>query len=274
MTSADLSKKPAEVQAMFDGVAAGYDRTNALLSAGNAGLWRIVTVRAVAPQPGMRILDMAAGTGTSSLPLVRAGAHVVAADFSPGMLEVGRVRHGGVPDLEFVEADATVMPFPNETFDAATISFGLRNVVDPSAALAEFLRVLKPGGRLIITEFSTPPHPLVRAVYRLYLTRILPLLSLLTSSNSPAYTYLADSIDAWPTQHELSRIIHAAGFRHVAYRNLTGGIVAIHRATKPASVGDAEKKKSTTRPATRYVPPVSKGSAESSSAVKPPTTAR
>lgn len=247
MTSADLTKKPADVRAMFDGVAAGYDRTNALLSAGNASLWRIVTVRAVAPQPGMRILDMAAGTGTSSLPLVRAGAHVVAADFSPGMLEIGRVRYGDIPHLEFVEADATAMPFPDASFDAATISFGLRNVVDPSTALAEFLRVLKPGGRLIITEFSTPPHPLVRAVYRFYLTRVLPLLSLLTSSNSPAYTYLADSIDAWPTQHELSRLIHASGFRRIAFRNLTGGIVAIHRATKPVSVEAARE----TKPATK-----------------------
>lgn len=240
---------------MFDGVAAGYDRTNAFLSAGNAGLWRIVTVRAIAPQPGMRILDMAAGTGTSSLPLARAGADVVAADFSPGMLEVGRARYGDVPGLDFVQADATAMPFDDATFDAATISFGLRNVVDPTAALAEFFRVLKPGGRLVITEFSTPPHPLVRAVYRFYLTRILPLLSLFTSSNSPAYTYLADSIEAWPTQHELSKIIHAAGFRRVAYRNLTGGIVTIHRATKPTSgtapgiSAKAAQKKATTKPA-------------------------
>ena len=219
---------------MFDGVAAGYDRTNTFLSAGNAALWRIVTVRQIAPQPGMRILDLAAGTGTSSLPLARAGASVVAADFSNGMLEVGRERYGDVANLEFAHADATALPLDEATFDVVTISFGLRNVVDPARALREMCRVLKPGGRLIVTEFSTPPNPIMKAAYRFYLTTLLPLLSLVTSSNAPAYTYLADSIEAWPTQRELARFIRDAGFTRVAYRNLTGGIVAIHRATKPA----------------------------------------
>jgi demethylmenaquinone methyltransferase/2-methoxy-6-polyprenyl-1,4-benzoquinol methylase len=235
MSTADLSKKPAEVAAMFDDVAEGYDRTNAFLSGGNSALWRIVTVRQLAPAPGMRILDLAAGTGTSSVPLARAGAEVVAADFSPGMLAVGRRKHAALTNLSFVEADATALPFDDNAFDAVTISFGLRNVVEPQKALAEMFRVTKPGGRIVITEFSTPPNPLMRLVYRTYLTRVMPVLSIATSTNSAAYTYLADSIEAWPNQQELAKHIHTVGFRKVAYRNLTGGIVALHRGTKPSA---------------------------------------
>jgi demethylmenaquinone methyltransferase/2-methoxy-6-polyprenyl-1,4-benzoquinol methylase len=235
VSTADLSKKPAEVAAMFDDVAEGYDRTNAFLSAGNSALWRIVTVRQLAPAPGMRILDLAAGTGTSSVPLARAGAEVVAADFSPGMLAVGRRKHAALNNLSFVEADATALPFDDNSFDAVTISFGLRNVVEPKKALAEMFRVTKPGGRIVITEFSTPPHPLMRFVYRTFLTQVMPIMSIVTSTNSAAYTYLADSIEAWPDQSELAKDIHAAGFRKVAYRNLTGGIVALHRGTKPSA---------------------------------------
>jgi demethylmenaquinone methyltransferase/2-methoxy-6-polyprenyl-1,4-benzoquinol methylase len=234
VSTADLSKKPAEVAAMFDDVAEGYDRTNAFLSGGNSALWRIVTVRQLAPAPGMRILDLAAGTGTSSVPLARAGAEVVAADFSPGMLAVGRRKHAALTNLSFVEADATALPFEDNSFDAVTISFGLRNVVEPKKALAEMFRVTKPGGRIVITEFSTPPQPLMRLVYRTFLTRVMPLMSVVTSTNSAAYTYLADSIEAWPNQSELAKDIHAVGFRKVAYRNLTGGIVALHRGIKPS----------------------------------------
>jgi demethylmenaquinone methyltransferase/2-methoxy-6-polyprenyl-1,4-benzoquinol methylase len=183
----------------------------------------------------MRILDLAAGTGTSSVPLARAGAEVVAADFSPGMLAVGRRKHAALTNLSFVEADATALPFDDNFFDAVTISFGLRNVVEPKKALAEMFRVTKPGGRIVITEFSTPPNPLMRLVYRTYLTRVMPVLSIATSTNSAAYTYLADSIEAWPNQQELAKHIHAVGFRKVAYRNLTGGIVALHRGTKPSA---------------------------------------
>jgi demethylmenaquinone methyltransferase/2-methoxy-6-polyprenyl-1,4-benzoquinol methylase len=179
-----LSKKPAEVAAMFDDVAEGYDRTNAFLSGGNSALWRIVTVRQLAPAPGMRILDLAAGTGTSSVPLARAGAEVVAADFSPGMLAVGMRKHVALTNLSFVEADATALPFDDNSFDAVTISFGLRNVVEPKKALAEMFRVTRPGGRIVITEFSTPPNPLMRLVYRAFLTRVMPLMSIATSTNS------------------------------------------------------------------------------------------
>jgi demethylmenaquinone methyltransferase/2-methoxy-6-polyprenyl-1,4-benzoquinol methylase len=151
------------------------------------------------------------------------------------MLAVGRRKHAALTNLSFVEADATALPFEDNSFDAVTISFGLRNVVEPKKALAEMFRVTKPGGRIVITEFSTPPQPLMRLVYRTFLTRVMPLMSVVTSTNSAAYTYLADSIEAWPNQSELAKDIHAVGFRKVAYRNLTGGIVALHRGIKPSA---------------------------------------
>lgn len=218
---------------MFDDVAKGYDRTNALLSGGNAGLWRISTTRAVNPQSGERILDLAAGTGTSSVSLARSGAHVVAADFSPGMLEVGRQKHGDNALVEFVEADATKLPFAENEFDAVTMSFGLRNVIEPKKALAELFRVTKPGGRLVICEFSTPPAALVRTGYNAYLRRVMPFFASISSTNSEAYTYLAESIEDWPEQTTLASWIREAGFADVAYRNLTAGVVALHRGVKP-----------------------------------------
>ena len=235
MTTADLSKKPEAVSAMFDDVAAGYDVTNNLLSAGNAVLWRIATTRAVNPQADERVLDLAAGTGTSSVALAKSGAHVVAADFSPGMLEVGRKKHGQNPLLEFVEADATKLPFVDNSFDAVTMSFGLRNVVEPQKALAELYRVTKPGGRIVICEFSTPPVAPIRAGYNFYLRKVMPMVAKYSSSNTEAYTYLADSIADWPNQATLASWIREAGFMNVAYRNLTAGVVALHRGIKPVA---------------------------------------
>src|ERR1700709_798806 len=174
---------------MFDGFAKHYDRTNAVLSAGNAYLWRIATVRAVAPQPGERILDLAAGTGTSSVALSHSGAKVIAVDFSAGMIEEGRRKH---KNIEFVQADIEKLPFGDDEFDAVTISFGLRNVNDPKQALSEMYRVLKPGGRLVICEFSKPPRAIMRLGYTAYLNYILPTVAAATSSNTQAYTYLAD----------------------------------------------------------------------------------
>lgn len=220
---------------MFDEVAAHYDRTNALLSVGNASLWRIATTKAVNPQVGERILDIAAGTGTSSAALARSGAHVIAADFSAGMIEVGKARHAQNASIEFVQADATALPFQDNEFDAVTISFGLRNVVEPKKALAEFYRVTKPGGRVVICEFSTPPLTLVRQSYFAYLNHVMPRVVRLASSNAEAYDYLGESIAAWPTQPVLSGWLRSAGFSQVAYRNLTLGIVALHRAIKPAA---------------------------------------
>jgi demethylmenaquinone methyltransferase/2-methoxy-6-polyprenyl-1,4-benzoquinol methylase len=231
---ADLSKQPEQVSAMFDDVSTKYDRMNAVLSVGNDALWRIATTRAVGPAAGERILDLAAGTGTSSAALARNGAQVVAADFSPGMIAVGRDKYADRSDIQFVEADATALPFADEEFDATTISFGLRNVVRPKDALAEMLRVTKPGGRIVICEFSTPTFGPMRVAYNLYLERVMPLVAGVASSNAEAYTYLNDSIRAWPSQPELAAWLREAGYEHVAYRNLTGGIVALHRGLKPA----------------------------------------
>ncbi len=220
---------------MFDQVSTHYDRTNAVLSVGNAAFWRTATTRAVAPQAGERILDVAAGTGTSSVALAKSGAHVVAADFSPGMIEVGRARQAANPFVEFVEADATALPFDDDSFDAVTISFGLRNVADPRGALSEFLRVLKPGGRLVICEFSRPPLGIVRGGYFAYLRFGMPVLAKLASSNPAAYEYLMESIKDWPSQAVLSRWLREAGYDDVAYRNLSAGIVALHRGAKPVA---------------------------------------
>lgn len=231
--TADLEKQPEQVSAMFDQVADRYDLTNDVLSVGNDRLWRISLRRAVDPRPGERILDLAAGTGTSSVALAASGATVVAADFSPGMIAVGRRKYGHLPNVEFVEADATNLPFDDAEFDAVTISFGLRNVVDPKKALAEMLRVTKPGGRLVVCEFSTPPVGLVRVAYNFYISRIMPLIVRLVSSNSDAYTYLNDSIRAWPNQKRLAGWLRDAGWRSVKYRNLSAGIAALHRGEKP-----------------------------------------
>lgn len=216
---------------MFDEVAGRYDRMNAVLSGGNAMLWRAATVRAVAAKPGERILDVAAGTGTSSAVLRRSGAQVVAVDFSPGMIAEGRRRH---PGIEFIAADAMRLPFGDAEFDAVTISFGLRNIAEPKLALAEMYRVLKPGGRLVICEFSRPPAAIMRAGYRAYLRWVMPIVADRMSSNPEAYRYLAESIEHWPDQAELSRWLRGVGFVRVAYRNLTAGTVALHRGHKPS----------------------------------------
>ncbi|KQO62343.1 demethylmenaquinone methyltransferase [Curtobacterium sp. Leaf261] len=230
MSRADMSKRPDEVAAMFDDVAEKYDLTNDILSAGNAPLWRVATVKAVDPQPGEKILDLAAGTGTSSAAFAKKGADVTALDLSTGMIEVGRGRH---PEITFVHGDAEHLPFEDDTFDAVTISFGLRNVNDPMAALAEMYRVMKPGGRVVICEFSTPPMALLRFGYLSYLKRVLPGIAKLSSSNPAAYRYLGESIAAWPEQQVLSQWLRGVGFTVVAYRNLTAGIVALHRGRKP-----------------------------------------
>ena len=232
---ADLGKDPQRVSGMFDQVAAAYDRTNSVLSLGNDRFWRVATLRAVAPQRGERILDLAAGTGTSSMAFVPSGAHVVAADFSRGMIDEGRRRHGDVPNLEFVQADATDLPFADGEFDAVTMSFGLRNVIDPRRALRELRRVTRPGGRIVVCEFSHPPSRAFNGLYRFYNDRVLPIVAKAVSSNAEAYDYLNESIRDWPDQPTLAGWMRDAGWDDVAYRNLTFGIVALHRGIRPAS---------------------------------------
>ncbi len=230
MSKADLTKQPAQVAAMFDQVAATYDITNDLLSFGQSRLWRGVVRKAVEPRAGQSILDLAAGTGSSTAAFAGEGIRLVAGDFSEGMLAEGRKRH---PEIEFVFADATKLPFGNEEFDATTISFGLRNVVDVKAALAQMYRVTKPGGRIVVCEFSKVTNPIFKPFYGFYLKRILPLFSSLASKTPEAYAYLAESIEAWPGQLELAAKINAAGFENVTYKNLSLGIVAIHKGFKP-----------------------------------------
>lgn len=211
---------------MFDDVADRYDITNDVLSLGQTRRWRNAVLQAVDPQPGERILDLAAGTGTSSVPFAEAGAVVVPVDFSLGMLEVGKRRH---PWLPFVAGDGMRLPFADGVFDAATISFGLRNIHDRMVGLAELRRVVRPGGRLVVCEFSHPTWSPFRTVYTEYLMKALPAIAERTSSNPEAYVYLAESIRAWPDQRALARDLETAGWTRVQWRNLSGGIVALHR---------------------------------------------
>jgi len=229
VSRASLRKEPHEVAAMFDGVARRYDRTNTVLSLGQDRAWRRATRAALALAPGDRCLDLAAGTGVSTEELARSGAFVVGADLSLGMLSVG---HAVRPKVALLAADALALPFPDGTFDAVTVSFGLRNFVDPAAGLAELARVTRPGGRLVICEFSAPPNRLVRRVYLDAVLRALPAVARSVSSNPEAYVYLAESIRAWPTQQALASLIAGAGWSDVRWRNLTAGIVALHHATR------------------------------------------
>ncbi|WP_341256887.1 demethylmenaquinone methyltransferase [Gordonia malaquae] len=226
---AGLDKQPADVAEMFDGVARRYDITNTVLSFGQDRLWRRNTRRALALRPRDVVLDLAAGTAVSTTELAASGATVVAADFSLGMLRAGVRR--AVPK---VAADALHLPFADASFDAATISFGLRNVNDVPLALSELKRVLKPGGRLVICEFSTPTWRPFRTVYMEYLMKALPAVATKVSSNPDAYVYLAESIREWPNQDGLASLISSAGFTDVGWIDQTGGIAAIHHAIRPS----------------------------------------
>lgn len=214
---------------MFDAVARRYDLTNAVLSLGQDRFWRRATRSALGIGPGEAVLDVAAGTAVSTTELAKSGAWCVAADFSVGMLAAGAGRR-----VPMVASDATRLPFGDNVFDAVTISFGLRNVADHAAGLREMARVTKPGGRLVVCEFSTPTHRLFATVYKEYLMRALPRMAAAVSSNPEAYRYLAESIRAWPDQPGLAHTIAAAGWSEVRWRNLSAGIVALHAAIKPA----------------------------------------
>jgi demethylmenaquinone methyltransferase / 2-methoxy-6-polyprenyl-1,4-benzoquinol methylase len=216
---------------MFDAIAGRYDLLNDVLSLGQDRHWRRVVATAVAAGPGQAVLDIAAGTGTSSRVLTQAGARCVACDFSLGMLQAGAPSRAGL--VRFVAGDGLALPFRDKSFDAVTVSFGLRNMADPDAGLAEMLRVTRPGGRLVICEFSHLRSRRLDGVYSRYLAAALPLVARRLSGSGEAYSYLAESIADWPDQRQLARQIAAAGWTAVQWRNLTMGVVAVHRAQRP-----------------------------------------
>jgi demethylmenaquinone methyltransferase/2-methoxy-6-polyprenyl-1,4-benzoquinol methylase len=226
---ADLDKEPHEIAAMFDGVAEKYDLTNTVLSFGQDRGWRKSTRAALQLKPGERVLDLGAGTGVSTQELTRSGAYVVGVDISLGMLSVGRKSR---PEVPLVAGDALALPFADHTFDAVTTSFVIRNVANTPAALRELARVTKPGGRLVICEFSHPTNGPFRKAYLQYVMRSLPAVAKRVSSNPEAYVYLAESIRSWPDQQALAAIIGENDWTKVGWRNLSGGIVALHRATR------------------------------------------
>ncbi len=228
-TRANLDKQPFDVAKMFDTVAKRYDLVNDLLALGQTRIWRKAVLNAIDPAAGDFVLDLAAGTGTSSEPLHRRGAIVIPCDFSLGMLKVGKKRLSHLP---FVAGDGLNLPFADNSFDAVTISFGLRNLHNTERGLEELLRVTKPGGKLVICEFSQPTFGPFRKIYLEYLMKALPKIARKTSSNPAAYEYLAESIISWPAQLPLAEIIKKAGWNRVTWRNLTGGIVAVHTAFK------------------------------------------
>jgi demethylmenaquinone methyltransferase/2-methoxy-6-polyprenyl-1,4-benzoquinol methylase len=210
-------------------VAKRYDVTNTVLSGGLYASWRRATRRALDPRPGQTVLDVAAGTAVSTVELASGGVRAVACDFSQGMLRAGAFR--AVPK---VAGDAMALPLADESVDGVVISFGLRNVADPDAALREFRRVTRPGGTLVVCEFSRPTWAPFRTVYLEYLMRALPRIARAVSSNPDAYVYLAESIQVWPGQAELAGRLQDAGWVDVGWQNLTGGIVALHRGRRPA----------------------------------------
>jgi len=222
---ANLNKDPDDVSKMFDDVANRYDFLNDLLSLGRTKAWRRAVTSIIAPKPGMKILDIAAGTGSSSRSLVDKGAEVTALDFSQGMIEQGRKQN---KNIKFVQGDALKLPFEDNSFEVTTISFGLRNTSSTEIALKEALRVTKDGGRIVVAEFSHPVNPIFKKVYLNYLMKALPVIVKKISKNPDAYIYLAESIRAWPDQAELASIMRDSGFKSVAWQDLTFGIVAVH----------------------------------------------
>lgn len=225
MAGANLNKDPDDVSKMFDGVASRYDFLNDLLSLGRSKAWRKSVTGIIAPKIGMTVLDIAAGTGSSSRPLVDKGAEVTALDFSAGMLDQGRKQH---KDIKFVQGDALKLPFSENTFDVTTISFGLRNTANSNIALREALRVTKVGGKIVVAEFSHPVNKIFRSAYLNYLMKALPIIAKRISKNPAAYIYLSESIRAWPDQAGLALIMSECGWKSVAWQDLTFGIVAVH----------------------------------------------
>lgn len=230
MSRAGLDKNRRDVAEMFDGVAKGYDRTNSVMTLGFDRRWRWLTRRVLDAAPGERVLDLAAGTAVSTAEYAKSGAWCVAADFSLGMLKSGAHR-----DVPKVAADAFHLPFASDSFDAVTVSFGLRNMDDTVAALREMCRVVRPGGRLVICEVSQPAWRPIRWLHHNVVLRLLPKITRPFSSNKAAYAYLAESMRDWHDQRALALLMAEAGWDEVEWLNLTFGVVALHRALKPAA---------------------------------------
>ncbi len=233
------NEKAQKVAEVFHSVAAKYDLMNDVLSGGMHRLWKRFTIELSGVRPGNRVLDIAGGTGDLTRQfsrLVGQSGEVVLADINDSMLKVGRDRlldKGVTGNVRFVQADAEKLPFPDNHFDVVTIAFGLRNVTHKEDALRSMLRVLKPGGRLLVLEFSKPANPLLAKAYDTYSFNFMPLAGKLITNDADSYRYLAESIRMHPDQETLKGMMSEAGFERVTYHNMTGGIVALHRGIKP-----------------------------------------
>ncbi|MDD3447904.1 MAG: bifunctional demethylmenaquinone methyltransferase/2-methoxy-6-polyprenyl-1,4-benzoquinol methylase UbiE [Gammaproteobacteria bacterium] len=231
-------EKAGRVAQVFHSVADKYDLMNDLMSLGIHRLWKRFTIELSGVRGGQRVLDLAGGTGDLAARfsrMVGPGGGVVLCDINDSMLRVGRERladRGAVGNIHYVQADAEALPYPDNHFDCITIAFGLRNVTHKEAALASMNRVLKPGGRLLVLEFSQPVVPGLKPVYDLYSFSVLPVLGRLVTGDSGSYRYLAESIRMHPDQKTLKGMMEEAGFGRCEYFNLTGGIVALHRGFK------------------------------------------
>ncbi|WP_019625224.1 bifunctional demethylmenaquinone methyltransferase/2-methoxy-6-polyprenyl-1,4-benzoquinol methylase UbiE [Thioalkalivibrio sp. ALJT] len=231
------SEKASRVGEVFHSVASRYDVMNDLMSMGIHRVWKRYTLERTGLRPGMKILDLAGGTGDLAgafAPRVGPKGQIVVCDINASMLEAGRDRmldEGHVGNLDFVQADAEQLPYPDDYFDRVTIAFGLRNVTRKERALAEMRRVIKPGGRVLVLEFSQPMAPL-RPIYDVYSFKMLPLMGKLVANDADSYRYLAESIRMHPDQETLAGMMRDAGLERVEYDNLTGGIVALHRGVK------------------------------------------
>lgn len=234
----DKDEKAGLVAGVFDSVASRYDLMNDLMSGGIHRLWKRFTIELSGVRPGHSVLDIAGGTGDLAAKfsrIVGETGRVVLADINYSMLAVGRDKlldHGHSENLEFVQADAQCLPFPDDSFDCITIAFGLRNVTDKDLALRAMLRVLKPGGRLLVLEFSKPKNPLLSKAYDAYSFSVLPIMGRLVAGDSDSYRYLAESIRVHPDQETLKAMMEDAGFARVEYHDMTGGVVALHRGVK------------------------------------------
>lgn len=232
-------QKASQVADVFHSVAGKYDLMNDLMSMGVHRLWKRFTIELSGVRPGHRVLDIAGGTGDLTMKfadLVGPGGQVVLADINASMLQVGRSRltdRGYAGNIEYVQADAERLPFPDNSFNAVSIAFGLRNVTDKDQALRDMTRVLKPGGKLMVLEFSKPTNPLLSKAYDLYSFNALPLMGQLIAGDSASYQYLAESIRMHPDQDTLKGMMDAAGLVNCKYYNMTGGVVALHVGIKP-----------------------------------------